>query len=350
MRVVGDDEAEADRLLQRLRLLPRIGLEPRLQAGIDGEVDAHRIRLRGMQALGRMGDGHAACRGAPGGTASRFARSGLPGVEDAEFGHAGEHAVAGGRGRARESGPAGSAPAIAAARPEAPPPRPSAAAAPCRTASGSPPARLRYCRHRARAEDRGRGFPPWTGVAPARSPSASARPSPQSSRVGSDFRIRATCMVSVEPPETIWPLDTDWKAARSRASPSMPPCSAKRLSSQASSIVRKRGSTRRRRRIEPPAPVGHGKRPQKRPVARHHLHADLRRMEGGEPPRYRRLEGRVAPEHRYEEKEKPQESRLGRAAQRGHVSSAPVLPERGSGHAPCDPLPPPRGSADRSSG
>ena len=98
-------------------------------------------------------------------------------------------------------------------------------AAPCRNRRAKRRACLRDCRHRARAPDRGRGSRPCSAAARsamARIISASLAPNVRSGRGSSR---RATCMVSVEPPETTRPLVDACHAARSSAQGSTPRCS-----------------------------------------------------------------------------------------------------------------------------
>ena len=54
---------------------------------------------------------------------------------------------------------------------------------------------------------------------------------------------RASCIVMVEAPETMWPLVPNCSAARPSASGSTPPCDQNRRSSYASSSLRYPGST-----------------------------------------------------------------------------------------------------------
>ena len=69
----------------------------------------------------------------------------------------------------------------------------------------------RYCRHRAPASGRDRGSRPCRDRARARSACTIWRSLPQTLRVGSPSIRRATCMVSVEPPDTTRPpAMTNW--------------------------------------------------------------------------------------------------------------------------------------------
>ena len=133
------------------------------------------------------------------------------------------------RGRAPPSPPpgrdrAGALPAIAAAPPAAPPRRSSAAPAPCRNRTGSPPARPRYCRHRGRGSDRSVRMCVLAQMilrAFRRRPSAGSWRRNRASAFRSTRR--ATCMVRVEPPETMWPpAPMNCSPARTIEAQSMP--------------------------------------------------------------------------------------------------------------------------------
>ena len=107
--------------------------------------------------------------------------------------------------RLRGSGRAGAARATAAA-PRAAPPRPATgAAAPCRSRRARPRARPRGCRRRARGADRAAGSRPSRAAARAASARSACRTLPAPVRSCSPCSSRATCMVSVEPPETMRP-------------------------------------------------------------------------------------------------------------------------------------------------
>ena len=118
----------------------------------------------------------------------------------------GQHAVARALARPRGSDPAGAARATAAGRPAGPLPPATAAAAPCRNRRARRRARPRGCRRTARAAGRGAGSRPWRACARAASARSAWRSLPAPVRSCSPSSRRATCMVSVEPPETMRPV------------------------------------------------------------------------------------------------------------------------------------------------
>ncbi len=188
-----------------------LGLQPR----VDRELEHMRVRVGGDRLLGgvRRRASGAVC--ASSGIGSRLAGLRLLRADDAARDGAVEHARAGARAPRPGSVPAGALRAIAAAPPAAPPRRSSACAAPCRNRRARRRARLRDCRRTAPASDSGRARPPWRrgrSICQARAICRSLADRLRSSR-GSISR--ATCIVSVEPPETTWPRVD--KLARRRA-------------------------------------------------------------------------------------------------------------------------------------
>ena len=127
-----------------------------------------------------------------------------------------QHMRAGARARRRRACRAAALPAPAAAPPAAPLRRCSAGAAPCRNRRARRRARLRDCRRTAPASDSGRARRPCRPRARSarRAPSAAAWRRSERSRGSIN---RATCMVSVEAPETTRPCVAICHAARPSA-------------------------------------------------------------------------------------------------------------------------------------
>ena len=124
--------------------------------------------------------------------------------------------------RDRASDRAAALPAIAAAQPAAPLPSASAASAPCRNRPARLRECLRDCRHKAQATDRAQGFHPCCS---ARSSSTARTIWRSFARMLRSLRgsiSRATCMVMVEPPDTISRCRSQSQPARNRASGSTP--------------------------------------------------------------------------------------------------------------------------------
>ena len=103
------------------------------------------------------------------------------------------------------------------------PPRPaSGGAAPCRNRPARRRARLRDCRHRAQGSDRARGSRPWSVLRSISSARTIWRSLAVKLRSVRGSRSRATCMVSVDAPETMRPLTSNWESARPSANGSTP--------------------------------------------------------------------------------------------------------------------------------
>ena len=98
----------------------------------------------------------------------------------------------------------------------------SGGAAPCRNRPASPRAPLRGCRHRARCAGRASGSPAWTAAVPAPAPAGSGAACPCHAPVPPSSSNRATCIVSVEPPDTTRPFHAACPAARAIARGSTP--------------------------------------------------------------------------------------------------------------------------------
>ena len=102
--------------------------------------------------------------------------------------------------------PAGAVRAIAARRPAARPRPVTACAAPCRNRPATPRGRPPDFRHKAQASDRARGLRPCESALKfERAHDLPHLWRPDCARSRGSSR-RATCMVIVEPPETMWPL------------------------------------------------------------------------------------------------------------------------------------------------
>ena len=117
---------------------------------IDGEAVQRRGRARRRPPRRRRAAPASASACVPSGTGSCLAPRDLVEPESRRRRRRGRARGRARRARPRPSGRAGAAPAIAAARPAAPPRRASGGAAPCRNRRATRRARLRDCRHRAR--------------------------------------------------------------------------------------------------------------------------------------------------------------------------------------------------------